>query len=120
MDLNFLSWWHKKRVQAEVKYSGRPVQAHRVTNPYHAVSIKAGPSCRKTAETLGGKRFLSFEAPPLPQPTCSPQGCSCRYLHHADRRSNEDRRERDVWNPTTGGAEGRDRRRSRGRRVTDH
>ena len=37
MVFNLLSWWHGKRVQAEVRWSGRPVQAHRVTNPYHAV-----------------------------------------------------------------------------------
>ena len=41
MAFSILTWWHRKRVQSEVQFSGRAVHVHRVTNPYHAVSIKA-------------------------------------------------------------------------------
>jgi len=117
---NFLSWFHRKRVLVEVKYSGRVVQSHRVTNPYHAVSVEAGPQCIRTLLNLGGQRFLSAEAPPLPQPTCAPQGCTCHYVHHEDRRTHHDRRIRDVWEVKGIPSNLRERRLQRGRRATDH
>ena len=52
MEFNLLSWWHRKRIQATVQLSGRPMQFHHVTNPYHAVSIKAGTRCHQTAQKL--------------------------------------------------------------------
>ena len=120
MVFNLSTWWHRKRIQAAMRLSGRPVQAHRVTNPYHAVSIKAGPSCYQTAQQFGSRRFLAGEAPPLPQPTCNVKACECRYLHHEDRRDGFDRRHRDVWDPSSRLAKGGDRRGSHGRRMTDH
>ena len=41
---------------------------------------------------MASGRYLSREAPILPLPTCNSKGCACRYLHHDDRRSGEDRR----------------------------
>jgi hypothetical protein len=120
MAFNFVSWWHRKRVLAEVTLSGRSLQVHRITNPYHAVSIKAGPSCRQTQLQYGGRRFLSAEAPLLPLPTCDVSACKCQYVHHDDRRADSDRRLRDVWSTNGKLAEGGDRRRLHGRRVTDH
>ena len=119
MAFNISTWWYRKRVQSEVQNSGRAVQVHRVTNPYHAVSIKAGPNCEKTALQYGQQRYLSREAPTLPLPTCNPKACTCRYLHHDDRRTGKDRRIRDVWNPHAKQAVDGDLRSSR-RRVTDH
>lgn len=120
MDFNFSSWWHRRRVQAEVQHSGRVVQVHRVTNPFHAVSIQAGPACSRTADQYTGRRFLSREAPQLPLETCDVTKCRCRYVHHEDRRSGEDRRLRgDVWNPHVSTL-ANDRRGRTGRRVTDH
>jgi hypothetical protein len=120
MEFNVAAWWHRKRVKATLQMSGRPMQAHRVTNPYHAVSIKAGPNCLETKARYGGRRFLSREAPPIPLPTCSGVACSCRYVHHDDRRAGVDRRHRDVWEPASPLAMGGDRRKNPGRRVTDH
>jgi len=120
MVFNLSSWWHRKHVQAEVQLSRRPVQAHRVTNPYHAVSIKAGASCRQTALRYGLHRYLAQEAPSIPLPTCDTKNCRCRYLHHEDRRDEDDRRQRDNWDPNSRLAQGGDRRGSHGRRVTDH
>ena len=120
MAFNISTWWYRKRVQSEVQNSGRAVQVHRVTNPYHAVSIKAGPNCEKTALQYGQRRYLSREAPTLPLPTCNSKACTCRYLHHDDRRTGKDRRIRDVWNPHTKQAVDGDRRGGGGRRVTDH
>jgi hypothetical protein len=116
---NLSSWLHRKHVQAEVRLSGRLVQAHRVTNPYHAVSIEAGASCCRTAKMYGGRRYLSPEAPAIPLPTCDTKNCRCRYVHHEDRRELDDRRHRDIWDQNSRLAKGADRRVSHGRRVTD-
>jgi hypothetical protein len=120
MVFSLSSWLHRKHVQAEVRLSGRQVQAHRVTNPWHAVSIKAGASCTQTALKYGGRRYLSREAPVIPLPTCDAKHCRCRYVHHDDRRDDVDRRHRNVFDPNAQGAKGGDRRGSHGRRVTDH
>jgi len=119
MAFNLPSWLYRKRVQAEVQLSGRPVQADRVTIPYHAVSIIAGAGCGETALKYGGHRYLSTEAPMIPLPTCDTENCRCRYLHHEDRRSKFDRRRQDVWDLNAQMAKGGDRRGSHGRRVTD-
>ena len=120
MEFNLLSWWHRKRIQATVQLSGRPMQFHHVTNPYHAVSIKAGTRCHQTAQNYGRQRFLSGEAPQLPQPTCDARACECRYVHHEDRRDGFDRRQRDVWAADAQLAKSGGRRASHGRRETDH
>jgi hypothetical protein len=121
MTFSISSWLHRKRVQAEVRFSGRTVQAYRVTNPYHGVSIKAGPGCHQTAQKYGSRRFLAGEVPPLPAPTCSVEACECRYVHHEDRRDKYDRRQSDIWDASARLAMGGgDRRGSQGRRATDH
>ena len=119
MQFSLPSWWHRKRIKTQMQLARRPVEAHRVTNPYHAVSIKAGPSCAETGVRYGGRRYLSREAPRLPLPTCDARTCRFRYVHHDDRRSGFDRRHRDVWDPSSALARGGNRRRSHGRRVTD-
>lgn len=122
MEFNLLSWWHRKRIQATVQFSGRPIQFHQVTNPYHAVSIKVGTRCHQTAQKYGRQRFLSGEAPPLPQPTCDARACECRYVHYEDRRDGFDRRQRDMqdgWSTGPRLAKSDGRRASHGRRVTD-
>ena len=56
--------------------------------PWHAVSIAAGPMACHAIEGLRDKRFLSAEAPQLPLPECSaPWRCKCVYRHFADRRA---------------------------------
>jgi len=118
MGFSLSSWFFGKRVQAEVQLSGRPVQVHRVVNPFHAVAIVPGSNCCQAARQLSGTLFLSTQAPPLPLPHCEVDACRCRYAHHADRRTGDDRRNRDVWTPFVAHEAG-DCRESRGRRVTD-
>lgn len=119
MAFNLMSWWHRQRDHAELATSGRLIPVHRATNPYHAVSIKAGPGCYQTKLQYGDRRFLAAEAPLLPLPTCDVTTCKCQYVHHDDRRAEPDRRLRDVWNPNSPLAVGGDRRRLQGRRATD-
>ncbi len=59
---------------------------------YHAVSIKMPGNACEAAKDLTGRRFLSTAAPKLPLPDCDALECSCRFVHHKDRRSGKDRR----------------------------
>ena len=115
----FSTWWQRKRIEAKVRLPGRRVQIQRVVNPYHAVSIEAGPGCCETARNFAGRRFLTWEAPSVPQPTCDVAACHCRYLHYDDRRDRFDRRHRDACDGGSELAKGANRRGGRGRRVTD-
>lgn len=58
----------------------------------HAVSIQMGPFPCDAVRGLREQRFLSADAPPLPRPGCDKSRCDCRYRHHSDRRTHEDRR----------------------------
>ncbi len=91
-------------------------------HPYHCVVIRYPDKACAAVKRLSGRRLLSKEAPRLPLPECDATACHCRYVHFADRRHSDDRRD----SPTTisrmgdyGGAErraGRERRRA----VPDH
>jgi hypothetical protein len=59
---------------------------------FHAVSIKFGPKACSTAREMEGRRFLSSAAPRIPLPECDSMECSCRFVHHKDRRAGRDRR----------------------------
>jgi hypothetical protein len=57
MEFNLLSWWHRKRIQATVQLSGRPMQFHHVSNPYHAdTSITTIAAMAPTAAS--GRRVM--------------------------------------------------------------
>ena len=58
----------------------------------HAVSVETDLTPCAAALALSDRRFLSNEAPPLPLPDCDSDSCGCRYAHHGDRRSGDDRR----------------------------
>jgi hypothetical protein len=62
------------------------------TAAFHAVSIKYLSSACPAAKTMDGKRFLATAAPRLPLPDCDVLKCRCKFVHHKDRRSSEDRR----------------------------
>jgi hypothetical protein len=93
--------------------------AYRATHvaDYRAVSIVPAPGACAEARRLRRARYLLNEAPRLPLPECSqPLTCSCSYRKYPDRRVAE---RRDI------AASGRwymgdDRRKSNGRRATDH
>ncbi len=116
MPFSLSAWFMRRKVHAHLTLSGRPVQSHRVVNPYHAVEISPGPGSCKAASALKGLRHLARSAPMLPLPGCPADACRCRYLHYEDRRSGEDRRERAHEFRGNGLAE---RRLGQGRRETD-
>lgn len=65
---------------------------------FHAVSIHYAPEACAAAKRMDGRRFLSSAAPRIPLPDCDAPECRCKFSHHKDRRSGEDRR-----NPYTQG-----------------
>ena len=87
---------------------------------HHAVSIATGPRCCAGARELRGQRFLSRDAPKLPLKDCDRGDCTCRYVHHQDRRQGM-RRARDLGVAIDGYVE-EDKRggQMRGRRKADH
>ena len=70
-------------------------------NEFHAVSLSSLASACAAAKALQGERFLSNSAPKLPLPECGAATCKCRFIHHSDRRSGEDRR--DIYGSALGG-----------------
>lgn len=65
---------------------------------FHAVSIKFAKGACEAARNMQGRRFLSGAAPRIPLPGCDALECRCKFIHHKDRRSGDDRR-----NPFTQG-----------------
>ena len=93
MAFNLGNWFLRRRIDAQVRTSGRPVEHRRIGNPYHAVSIEPGARSCAAARDANGTRFLSTAAPMLPLRDCThPAACQCRYTHHQDRRTQRDRR----------------------------
>jgi len=62
------------------------------TSAFHAVSMRYSMNACEAAKAITGRRFLSSDAPRLPLPGCDSHDCHCKYTHHADRRSGDDRR----------------------------
>ncbi len=70
----------------------KPVDLLATTSKFHAVSIRTGLIACDAARALHGERFLSDAAPMIPLKGCDVDACQCRFVHHADRRSGEERR----------------------------
>jgi hypothetical protein len=68
---------------------------------FHAVSLRFPPSACEAAQALGGRRFLSADAPRIPLDDCTVANCKCRFVHYKDRRSGDDRR--DTYGQGIGG-----------------
>jgi hypothetical protein len=89
--------------------------------PYHAVSCRSGVGSCEAVEEINGERFLVEVAPQLPLDACAKERCKCKYLHHQDRRDNDDDRralygiKSEFYEYTSK----QDRRVKRGRRASD-
>ena len=85
---------------------------------YSCVEIKVRLDHCTAVEKMGGKRFLTAEAPWLPLPGCDRKQCKCRYARYDDRRM-DTRRDIDIG-ITRSEYIGKDRRSYvRGRRQSD-
>jgi hypothetical protein len=117
MAFNLSNWLLRRRIDAQARESGRPVEHRRIGNPYHAVSIEPGNRACQAAQEFAGQRFLSTSAPMLPLKECGLKTCQCRYFHHSDRRNSQRDRRVNFANPHSHRMA--DRRSSQGRRITD-
>ncbi|MFK8050920.1 MAG: hypothetical protein AB8B81_21010 [Halioglobus sp.] len=88
---------------------------------YKAVTIGPGPNACEAVLSFDGKRFLSGDAPILPLTDCGSSTCTCKYVHHEDRRdTSEDRRQPFSMRTDLHGSGGEEERRQRaGRRGPD-
>ena len=59
---------------------------------FHAVSLSYASNACEAAKNMEGRRFLSGTAPRIPLPDCDVLECKCKFVHHKDRRKNDDRR----------------------------
>jgi hypothetical protein len=73
-----------------------PGSSSTATDPaqkYRSVSIQCRDNACAAARELDGQRYLARTAPSLPLPKCDQAPCHCSYMHHTDRRTdNDDRR----------------------------
>jgi hypothetical protein len=77
----------------------------RTNTQFHAVSVQSTDSACEVAKGMAGQRFLSGAAPRLPLPECDAAECRCRFSHHKDRRSGEDRRGTHMRNTLSNASE---------------
>jgi hypothetical protein len=87
-----LAWLMLRRRNSSKKVDPRESAPQPQHTAYHAVSIKFGEQACGAARAMAGRRFLSNAAPRLPLADCDAAQCSCRFVHHEDRRSGKDRR----------------------------
>ncbi len=86
-------WLFIRSRQSSESKDGQPVaRLSQANTAYHAVSIKFSSSACNAAKDMEGRRFLSTAAPKLPLAGCQNLDCSCRFVHHKDRRAGKDRR----------------------------
>lgn len=105
----------------EEEYRSKHSKTNTAKNLFGAVSIAHElNNCCVAVTRLGNVRYLNKEAPLLPLRNCSQKDrCSCRYVHHNDRRASQ---RRNTFTTIQEDALDQDRRKdtgNRGRRFTD-
>lgn len=78
--------------QLDARSKNKTVDLLATTSRFHAVSIRPGLIACETATAMQGQRFLSDAAPLLPLKGCNQRHCQCKFAHHGDRRSGDERR----------------------------
>jgi hypothetical protein len=90
-------------------------------NPFHAVSIRHSGLACSTVIAVGERRFIADKVSHFPLPNCNVPSCSCRYVHHEDRRELDERRIfYSLQSDHHALAEKTERRSMRGRRRSDN
>jgi len=80
-------------VQLQNRAADKPTsQPGKKNNPFRAVSIRSGLTPCTAAQKLSGRRYFLNDAPALPLEGCDAANCECRFVRHADRREDYDRR----------------------------
>ena len=91
--LLLLLWLYVRRRQSNVATKTEaPAGVSQKSTAYHAVSLKFASNACQAARDMEGRRFLSSAAPRLPLADCDVLECNCRFVHHKDRRTGNERR----------------------------
>jgi hypothetical protein len=97
-------WWLvRKRREGSRQTSSSQLRPKTANTQFHAVSISYASRACDAAKNMTGRRFLATAAPKLPLPECDILECSCRFVHHEDRRIHKDRRSPFSPGGSTGG-----------------
>ena len=97
--VGFALWWRSQGRRQHSRANPARV-AHRRPGNFQCVEVLQQPDACKAVRRFAEKRFLSGEAPAIPVPGCDAAKCSCRYVHHKDRR-HMDRRNPHAYQPKT-------------------
>jgi hypothetical protein len=109
-----LALWWRHVGQRQHSHAARMPNLKQPSDNYHCVELRFRPNACDAVKLIGTTRFLPGEAPAIPVPGCDAAKCSCRYVHHDDRRS-ADRRSPSQYVHQLPEA-GKDRRTKRDRR----
>jgi len=105
-------WWRsKEKRQRSHATPARVVTRH--PGKFNCVEVQYQADACKAVQRFADMRFLSGQAPEIPVPGCDAATCSCRYVHHKDRR-HKDRRNPRAYQPES--SSGGERRIKRDRR----
>jgi hypothetical protein len=63
-----------------------PRSSSRPGGAFRGVSLKQGPNACEQAKAIGNKRFLPGQLGQLPLAGCDSPSCTCKFVHHEDRR----------------------------------
>ena len=115
-----VTFWCLRHPPKRARRHGKARTGPVIQHPFHAVSIRHNGCACSVVNAVGNRRFLAANIPQLPLPSCDAPHCSCRYVHHDDRRQHDNRRmvyslRSDLY-VLAGNSE---RRAARGRRASD-
>jgi hypothetical protein len=105
-----LAWWWRHEGTRQGSSAARVRALTRPSGNYHCVELRFSPDACDAVKRIGTKRFLPDEAPGIPVPGCDAAKCSCRYVHHDDRRHRDRRSEFAQQASQTRTSTGEDRR----------
>lgn len=108
-------WWRhgEKRRHSRV---ARVRDLKRPSDNYHCVELRYRRDACDAVKRIGARRFLPGEAPGIPVLGCDAGRCSCRYVHHEDRRDSDRRDPVAQWANQPPASAGGERRSKRDRR----
>ncbi|MCP4187846.1 MAG: hypothetical protein GY763_09635 [Gammaproteobacteria bacterium] len=115
-----LSKAQNRAQQSERQTTRKPIikRASSITQ-WRSVKLEPGLMCCNHAAVMRNKIFLAAEAPQFPLARCDKKDCNCKYVHLEDRRDGDDRRQTTEYNNQIFDLHQQNRRKTRGRRVTD-
>jgi hypothetical protein len=79
------------RYRARRRYLHGAWERKRRSDSYHCVELRFRGDACDAVKRIEAKRFLPDDAPQFPLPGCDAPKCSCRYVHHEDRRDGDRR-----------------------------